>query len=117
MTATLNMDGPFNFTKNGIENAVKENKKGNYALGRKGDDGTFFVSYIGRSDNDLRQELLVRLDTHKHSHFKASYANSAEEAFKKECQNYHDFDPEKLENEIHPDKPNGTLLKCPVCHN
>ncbi len=110
---SLNLSGPFKFTSDGIDNAIDDNKIGNYALGTKNKDGNgLTVSYVGRSDSDLKSELKQRLDTHKHPDFKASYANSAEEAYKKECQNYHDFSPS--ENEIHPAKPNSNI-NCPIC--
>jgi len=111
----LSMSGPFDFDENGIDNAIHDNKIGNYALGTKNEKGGLDVSYVGRSDNDLKAELKTRLQTHNHSHFKASYAKSAEEAYRNECQNYHDFDPDKLENKIHPDAPNETNLTCKIC--
>ena len=37
-------------------------------------------------------------------------------AFEKECRNFHDFGGvEKLDNDIHPDRPDGAAWKCPVC--
>ena len=110
--ASLNMSGPFSFTESGIDSAIHDNKIGNYALGSKNDKNGLGISYVGRSDNDLKSELKQRLQTHPHSHFKASYANSVEEAYIKECQNYHDFSPP--ENEIHPAKPNSNI-NCPIC--
>lgn len=106
------MKGPFIFTSDGIDDVIKDNIIGNYALGTVNDKGGLSVSYVGRSDTDLKTELKQRLDTHPHPNFKASSADSAEEAYKKECQNFHDFSPP--ENENHPAKPNLSV-KCPVC--
>ena len=106
------MNAPFPFNEKSIDNTIHDNKIGNYALGSINDKDGLSVSYVGRSDNDLKAELKQRLQTHPHSHFKTSYANSVEEAYNKECQNYHDFSPS--ENEIHPAKPNLNI-QCPVC--
>lgn len=51
------------------------------------------------------------------THFKFGYFTTAQTAYQKECQVWHDFGgPEgKLENEIHPDRPSGSSAVCPVC--
>lgn len=107
----LNMNGPYNFNLDTINKIISEKKIGNYALGKSNSEGLLTISYVGRSDGDLKAELIARLDTHKHPHFKFSYASSVKEAFETECNNYHDFTPS--ENKIHPAKPEGTNLKCP----
>ena len=113
--ASLNMSGPFPFSNLGINNAVKRNKIGNYALGSANQDGTLRVGYEGRSDNDLNAELKQRLQTHNYSSFKASYAISPKAAYEKECKNYHDFGVNKsLSNDIHPAKPDLNY-RCPIC--
>jgi len=61
---------------------------GNYSLGRVA-DGTFYVSYVGRSDSDLNDRLKDWVGEYKK--FKFSYATSPKAAFEKKCQNYHDF--------------------------
>ena len=112
---SLNMSGPYVFTSAKIDEVVTRTSEGNYALGRTKDDDTFIVKYVGRSDENLNQELKAKLsDTYKR--FKYSYATSPKDAFEKECQNYHDFgESAKLDNQIHPDRPDGTNWKCPVC--
>ena len=109
------MSGPFTFDTNTVNEVIYDNKIGNYALGSKNEKGGLNVSYVGRSDTDVKTELLTRLQTHKKSHFKCSYAKSIQEAYEKECKNYHDFNPDELENEIHPAVPAGSNLVCPVC--
>lgn len=115
--ATLNMDGPFPYTREEIDRLVPEGVPGNYAFGSF-DVGknVFYVQYVGRSDSNLHDRIGHMLG--KYSHFMASIANSAMEAYHKECQNWHDFGGEEkcLDNEIHPDRPNGAKLAfCPVC--
>jgi hypothetical protein len=113
---SLGMEGPYVFTYSEIDRVVTTTSPGNYALGYTKDDDTFIVQYVGRSDTDVKQELKARLAT-KYKHFKYSYATSPKAAFEKECHNYHDFGgKEKLDNEIHPDRPAGTGWKCPVCN-
>jgi len=115
--ASLDMKGPFTFDAPTINQVIHDNKIGNYALGSKNEKGGLNASYVGRSDTDVKIELHARLQTHKHPHFKCSYANSVKEAYEKECKNYHDFGPDNLENEIHPAAPDGSNLRCPICGN
>lgn len=122
--ASLNMKGPFQIwikDENGVlvkntGNVVSGDIKcGNYAFGNDEKDG-FQIFYIGRSDSGLLKEINQQIDNGKANrcnHFKYSIANSPTEAYEKECQNYHDFNPPR--NGIHPAKPkdNGHY-KCPV---
>ena len=113
--ATLGMEGPYDYTSSDIDRIVTTTSPGNYALGYTKENGTFVVQYVGHSDSDVNSELKVKLDG-KYKKFKFSYAISVKAAFEKECHNYHDFGgSEKLDNEIHPRRPDGIDLKCPVC--
>lgn len=101
--ATLNMQGPYKLTAKEIENQVAANTIGNYALGFS-KDGTFYVKYIGRSDDDLNGRLKDWVGNY--DEFKFSTASSAEAAYKKELKNFNDFGGvDKLDNKITPDKP------------
>jgi hypothetical protein len=114
MAYALDMNGPYQLTEPLVGQWVMPRTKGNYALGySKG--STFYVQYVGRSDNDLHGRLLEHLE--KYEEFQYSYARSAQEAYEKECQNYHGCGgPEgKLKNDKHPDCPDGTSLTCLVC--
>jgi len=115
----LNMKGPFLLTKEEIDKQIPEGVIGNYAYGytKTGNDGEthFYVQYVGRSDENLRERAKHGIGSYKK--FKFSVASTTKEAFEKECRNWHDFGgPEgTLANKIHPDKPQGTDYKCPIC--
>lgn len=114
--ATLGLEGPWSLTDQAIDAAIKEQAPGNYALGETKDDGTFVVLYVGRSDNDLNARLHDWTGRPRYEKFKASYAPSAKAAFEKECRNFHDFGgADTLDNESHPDRPDGTDWTCPIC--
>jgi hypothetical protein len=110
---SLDMNGSFLFDDKTIKSEVTPKQIGNYALGQT-ESNTFYPKYVGRSDTDLQDELINRLKTHKHPRFKFSYASSISAAYKKECDNYHDF-IKYLENDIHPASPKGMNLSCHRC--
>jgi hypothetical protein len=113
--ASLGMSGLYAFTSAKIDEVVTKTSAGNYALGYTEDDGKFIVQYVGRSDTNLNQELKAKLSD-QYKKFKYNYATSPKAAFEKECQNYHDFGERvKLHNQNHPDRPDGTNWKCPMC--
>lgn len=115
--ARLEMEGPFCFTREEIDEVISLTGPGNYALGYVDKDNVFIVRYVGRADGDVNDRIKDHIGE-DYSAFKFSYAISSKAAFEKECHNYHDFGgPEgKLENKIHPDIPdNSKNLKCPVC--
>ena len=98
--------GPFDFDVKTIEANVEGGRKGNFALGYvKQPTGGFVVKYVGRSDTDVKEDLLYNLPkSSKRQKFKFDYAETDKQAFDKECKNYHDF-RKQLENEIHPRRP------------
>lgn len=113
--ATLDMHGPFPLNDDEIDEQVTKTSPGNYGLGYTDNAGTFIVEYVGRSDSDVNDRLHDWVGT-KYKKFKYSYATSAKAAFEKECRNYHDFGgKEKLDNDMHPDRPEGTDWECPDC--
>ncbi len=113
---SLGMAGPFVFDSGEIERRITKKSAGNYALGEiRQDRGTFVPKYVGRSDVDLAAELKQRLAADGHlSHFEFSYAPSPRAAFATECRTFHDFEAQ-LENEVHPDRPDGASWQCPSC--
>ena len=115
--ASLEMQGPYPLTGTKIDEEVLRTSPGNYALGDMRDD-TFTVRYVGRSDADVNTHLheWVGVPDSAYKRFKFSYASSVKAAFEKECRNYHDFGgSDRLNNERHPARPDGTIWKCRVC--
>jgi len=55
--SSLNMTGPYKLDAETIDNQVTKTSPGNYALGKKNDEGTFLVNYVGRSDSDVNRRL------------------------------------------------------------
>ena len=111
--ASLGMKGLFNLTSREIDSQVTKTSPGNYALGRVSEN-KFYVYYVGRSDTDLNGRLKDWVD--EYDKFRFSYAASPKAAFEKECQNYHDFgETDKLDNKQHPQRPDDSNWKCPVC--
>lgn len=111
--ASLEMNGPYGLDNQKIDGFVTKKSAGNYALGYT-KDKTFYIKYVGRADNDLNDRL--KKWTGSYEQFKFSYASSPKAAFEKECKNYHDFgEKESLDNKIHPDRPDGSSWKCPIC--
>lgn len=114
----LGMGKSYSFNMKIIKSKVTKKAPGNYALGSL-NNNKFTVKYVGRSDSDLGAELLNRVNTHvgkEYSHFKFSYAVNPKQAFEKECRNFHEFgETKKLDNKNHPDKPENTKYKCPIC--
>lgn len=111
-------DESHQFDRDTIESLVDEDMIGNYALGHDRENGNFVPKYVGRSDTDLRVELIARLGTHPHPRFKFRYADSVQQTYERECNNYHDFlfnssGGRQLENEIHPPTPEDMDLECP----
>lgn len=103
------------------------NTPGNYAFGYNRYNfitkiWSFHVRYVGRSDNDLKVEILAQMkddDKNQLTHFKFSHAaNTPLRAYGKECENYHDFGGnDALINQIHPARVAGydkDALSCPI---
>ncbi len=98
-----------------IDEVVTQTKPGVYVLD-KDDKLAFQVNYVGRADKDLNERIKKWVET-KYRYFKFDYATSPKNAFEKECEIWHDFGGAegKLDNKIHPGRPNGTNWKCPKC--
>ncbi|MCF8242580.1 MAG: hypothetical protein K9J16_14475 [Melioribacteraceae bacterium] len=110
---TLNMNGPYRLDSETIDEKVTKTSAGNYAFGKKDEEGNFLVGYVGRADKNLNSRLKSWIGKTKRPLFKYSYATSPKDAFIKECNNFHDFDPPG--NSIHPDRPDNSNWKCPQC--
>lgn len=107
----------FELNENNIEKFIPENRPGIYVLGKCYKTiYLFFSRYVGRSDDDLRNRLKQHLKEN-YIHFKFLIVKSIKEAFDYECKLYHELGGEegKLDNKIHPDRPEATNWNCPVC--
>jgi len=121
--ASLNMGISYDLTYDEIDRLVAKGRKGNYAYGYLDERGIFIVRYVGRSDTDLKERIkhgITDMETDptcRYERFKFSYAETVQEAYEKECQNYHDFGGAEgfLLNKRHPDKPEGYTVSCPIC--
>ncbi|MCP5371093.1 MAG: hypothetical protein H6907_05105 [Hyphomicrobiales bacterium] len=109
--ANSGLRGSYPLTNESIKEYVSRTSAGAYALGYV-KDNSFYVGYVGRSDNDVAARLHSHIGRYKR--FKYEYYGSAKAAFEKECRIYHDFSPGG--NKVHPDRPNGSGWKCPVCN-
>jgi|HubBroStandDraft_5_1064220.scaffolds.fasta_scaffold573797_1 hypothetical protein len=104
--------GPYKLTTTGIDAAVRNVSAGTYALGET-IDGTFHIHYVGRADYDVSSRLKDHVPKW-YPDFKFEYYGSALDAFEKECQLYHAFNPP--DNEMHPARPANTYHQCPCCN-
>lgn len=93
---------------------LEPNKQGVYVLGSY-EDKRFYPVYVGRADSCL----LTRLLTHNHrnqvTHVEWRVTSSIRQAYLQECCFYHTYEDEHILNKIHPAKPGGTNLICPIC--
>lgn len=82
--------------------------------------GTYVLSngggptYVGRSDNDLRERLLNHAATQKARYFTYQVYPTPEKAFIAECAAYHALKG-SVTNLIHPAVPSGNKVRCPFC--
>jgi len=107
--------GPYALDNKIIDQVITRTSAGAYALGKVSDE-TFCVSYVGRSDDDINDRLKKWVGG-KYSEFKFEYYASPKAAFEKECNLYHDFgENRKLDNDVHPKRPDGTNWQCPRCN-
>ena len=107
--ANTGLFGPHSLDADTIDAEVGDGI-GVYVLGSS-NNGTFYVSYVGRSDTDLNARL------HQHigedDQFKHGFLPTVKACFEKECHLYHDFPNQN--NKAHPSKPEETDYNCPVC--
>jgi len=111
------LKGPHALDEKTIDEIITKKSPGAYIIVYT-KEKTFYVLYVGRSDKDLNKRLKEHIDEkEKYKQFKYDYYDSAKAAYEKECKLWHDFGgPEgKLDNKNHPDKPEGSNWKCPVC--
>jgi hypothetical protein len=103
--------GPYRLTFDAIDAAIGEHAPGVFALGRADREGRFCVSYVGRSDDDVRIRLRDFIGSE--SLFKYGYCPSSQAAFLRECELFHDIAPPR--SLVHPGRAKGTSWECPRC--
>lgn len=111
------LEGPYHLSLERIDEVVTETSPGVYVLEREKDPNSFIMNYVGRSDDDVNDRLKDWVDESGYKRFKFAYFGSPKAAFEKECKIYHDFSGPngKLDNEKHPQRPEGTNWQCPRC--
>ena len=116
MSPTTGLGCPYGLRHDVIDSVITRKSPGVYVLGYLNHKRAFVVCYVGRSDVDVAARLKTHVNS-VYSRFKFKYFDSPKAAFEKECVIWHDFGgPEGLlDNKNHPDKPEGTNWKCPIC--
>jgi hypothetical protein len=104
------LTGSFPLNQNSITQNIKKNCPGVYVLGTV-NANLLPVQRSGRSDDCLASRLAAHIG--KYSDFMFAYCPTREAAFYAECELHHEYKPS--DNILHPDRPNGTNLKCPRC--
>lgn len=113
MTTKLGVDlnGPHILNRHNVAMVVSRTSPGVYVLSRQGNT----AHYVGRFDNDLRSRLLTYVDS-GYRRFWYAYATTPKDSFEKECVLFHQLGgAAKLDNKIHPQRPDGCTWRCPVC--
>ncbi len=110
------MNGPYVLVPDKIDENVVPNLPGNYAVGYISEND-FIVLYAGRSEKDINAK--IKSWVYRKSDclfFKFSIAKFQEDAFYKECINYHDFvGSTNLKSNKHPSHDKTVDWKCPRC--
>lgn len=98
-------------TSEGINRARIRASAGVYVLGMLQIGGAITPRHVGRSDEDLRAELIKQIG--KESHFVFAHLKSAARAYVAECELFHHLSSQ--EQDHHPRRPGGTNYRCPHC--
>jgi hypothetical protein len=110
--ASSGLRGPFALITATIDGVVTKTSPGAYALGWVNENRIFRIQYVGRADDDVNRRLKDWAPAN-YPEFKFEYYRSAEAAYRKECDLYHDFKPP--DNVNHPACPKGSNLNCLRC--
>lgn len=98
--------GPYSITT--VDHWVAQVSPGVYILSRDGRT----AAYVGRSDTDVGSRIKESSTEDYYTHFWFEYATSPRDAYLKECEYYHKYNPP--DNMNHPAVPFGTNWRCPV---
>lgn len=105
--------GPHRLAFDEVSKVISRKSPGAFVLGHEDYEGRFLVSLVSRSDSDIRSRLCEYIGTA--TQFKYALYPTSREAFEKECQLFHDFEPPN--NILHPSRPAGTTWECPRCQS
>lgn len=101
------LTGPFSI--NGVDLYVTRTSPGVYILSKDGKT----AAYVGRSDTDVGFRIKQSSrEGYGYTYFWFEYATSPRDAYLKECEYYHKYNPP--DNDSHPAVPFGTNWRCPV---
>ena len=103
--------GPFSLEREAIEEELVDRCPGAYALGFTDHLGRFSIMYVGSAGEDLKAKLREHIGTA--SQFKFRHFAEQRQAFEKECEMFHQFQP--TGNFLHPSRPRGSDWTCPRC--
>ncbi len=103
--------GPYRLSVDIIDATIVGNSPAGFALGHLDRSGRFCLSRVGRADSNLAASLRAFIGTELM--FKFKYFHTSEEAFLKECELFHAFNPPG--NRTHPARSAGTRWTCPQC--
>ena len=104
------MRGPFPLKPSQINIRIPATVRGVFCLGRKPDQ----VTYVGRADVSLRNELLRHQKTYLYFWYENTLGPT--EGYNTHCRIYHKhMEEEWLQNRLHPVPRASSYLKCPVC--
>lgn len=99
--------GPFPI--NDVDLYVMRQSPGIYILSRDGRT----ASYVGRLDTDVSSRIKQSArDGYGYTYFWFEYAASSRDAYYKECEYYHKYNPP--DNTNHPAVPYGANWRCPI---
>lgn len=98
--------GPYSITT--VDRWVTWVSPGVYILSRDGRT----AAYVGRSDTNVGSRIKQSSAAGYYTHFWFEYATSSRDAYLKECEYYHKYNPP--DNMNHPAVPFGTNWRCPV---
>lgn len=98
--------GPYSI--NSVDLYVTRASPGVYILSRDGRT----AAYVGRSDTDVGSRIKQSITEGYYTHFWFEYVTFPRDAYLKECEYYHKYDPP--DNTNHPAVPPGTNWRCPV---
>jgi hypothetical protein len=102
--------GPFPLSHEIVASEIA-GRFGVFALGYTSADGRFCTTAIGRADGDLPVRLMRHIGRERE--FKYASLTSVIDAFDAECRLFHSL--ALLKTRVHPARPAGMSLSCPVC--